>query len=291
MPVTVVPINGDSLIINYYELQEAFEEFLGEKCTEAIMYVYNRFPVPVSSEASIDLLFLMCIHDKSGIYTKKYPRIDGGMEYFRNTIIPVTIQSQFKDSKIEIHDSLFTLSGDEYDGEEDLTSIKFGLLEFFEKKCRMDRSKLFFEPVQLIINNHSSGHFRNYFYGSDFNIVEFFNVIKSNAEKDFRSYGPWTKDIGYTIFKNTAKDINNAVSAFTEFGYLTKRKIERVGRQLSNTSAMYDSIGIQPTSVNGKAGTGKTSHLLHLMIRCLKNNNNVTMHNIARIHSNFLGWK
>lgn len=277
MPINIIPINGNSPLIDYDELRLSFEHFLGNKCTEATMYVFNRFGAPVSSEGNIDLLFLIGLHDIKGNYTRFNHIANGeGFEYFKNVIVPVTIQTQLEQADIEVSGNFLNINDSEYDAVEDLNILKFGLLNFLATKCGMDRTKLFFEPVQLLLNKSNKGIFNNYLVNSSLKGEQLFTIIKSNPLKYFRSYSPWTKDPGYTVFKDTAAEINEAISKFSAVGYLTKQKIKRIESQLTRNSAMYNSIGNLPTSINGKAGTGKTSHLHHLLIRCLKNNKNVT---------------
>lgn len=278
MPISVIPLNGDSSIIDYNKLKTSLSNFLGDKCNEATLYVFNRFGVPVSSETTLDLLFLLSIHDVRGNFTRYYYENEGkaGFEYFKNVIIPVNIQTGHENAQIRIDKKFIYVNNNEYDSSDEINSLKFGFLNFLQKKCSLENKQLIFEPIQLLINNNYSGIFKNYIIDSKFNSDYFFDIVKNNHAKHFRSNGDWTKDLGYINFKNSAADINDAISDYTSFGYLTKRKIQRIESRLSKDSAIFDSIGKNTTSINGKAGTGKTAHLLHLLTRCLKNDKNVT---------------
>ena len=72
MPINIIPLNGNSPLIDYKELQISFENFLGPKCKEATMFVFNKLNAPVSTEVNVDLLFIISLHDVHGNFTKHW---------------------------------------------------------------------------------------------------------------------------------------------------------------------------------------------------------------------------
>lgn len=275
MPVNLVALNGTNRYIDYGELESSLTDFLGPKCTEATMYVLNNFPAPVSSECKIDLLILLSLNDINGNYTR-YPNGNGNYDYFRNLVAPITINTQYRKSNIKLSGNFLEVDGYEHNNIDELNSLKFGLLNFLSNSCEMDRSKLFIQPIELILNDHTSVAFGNCIVDKSLLGQQFFKLIQTDPKQFFQACQLWKGSANYITFKNDVARINEAAGKFTEFGFLTRKKIERIAAQLTRDSAMYDSIGKQPTLISGKAGTGKTSHLLHLLIRCLVNNRNVS---------------
>jgi hypothetical protein len=275
MPIHLIPLNGKSPYIDYNEFESALKLFLGTTCNEATLYIYNNFLTPVSSETKIDILILLSIHDKSGNYTR-HRNTNGRFDYFRNTIVPITVNSTFLNSNILIKDNYLEIDEYEYENSDALNSLKFGFLNFLEKKIGCTRNKLLIEPIELILNKNQSMVFGTKLIGNALSGNHFFQLLMNDPSHFFQSYQPWKGDNGYEFFKNEAAKINEIAATFTEFGFLTKRKLERVEKQLIGDSAMYDAIGQQPTLISGKAGTGKTAHLLHLLIRSLTENRNVS---------------
>src|SRR5690606_9574312 len=60
----------------------------------------------------------------------------------------------------------------------------------------------------------------------------------------------------------------------SENGYLTKKKVDRISKQLSNSRTIYEELNKHLVIVSGKAGTGKSSELLLLTMKCLSNGQN-----------------
>ncbi|RYE59148.1 MAG: hypothetical protein EOP48_01825, partial [Sphingobacteriales bacterium] len=275
MPISVIPINGHHPALDYLELEKLFRLFVGPKCQEATLYVFNSFPAIVSSECYIDLLFIISINDVQGNYIR-FSNTNGGYDYFRNTIVPIIINGSLRDVQISVIDDKIIVDDNEYENHEAIDTTRFGLSNFFAKKCGLDTSRLIVAPMELIITDAVHQKSRNRLLANRFDPELFFSALKTSPDNYFNSYRPWTKGSGYALFKSDVIKINSEASKYSENGYLTKRKIERIGKQLSKASAMYDAIGIQPTVIVGKAGTGKTSHLLHLLTRCLLSSRNVT---------------
>jgi hypothetical protein len=275
MPIQLISLNGKHRLVDYESLEEGFKEFLGNNCNEATIYVYNNFNAPVCSELNIDLLILFCLGNAHGNYCRVR---DCGNElvYYRNAIIPITVTNQFLKSEILIEDKYLLIDGCEYDNQDERNSLKYGLKTFLVETGSFPQY-VNTEVIELVINENHSLTEGNTLIGKNFDVKSFFSILKNYPQNFCCSYKPWTeKKLGYELFKTHAQAINEVAAKYSKFGYLTKRKMERVAKQLSNVSALYDSIGFQPTLIVGKAGTGKTAHLLHLLMRSISKNRNVT---------------
>ncbi|CAN5660945.1 hypothetical protein BH10BAC3_BH10BAC3_16150 [soil metagenome] len=273
MAIQIVSLNGESSLLNYEVMEEALKQFTGSKCTEATLYVFNNFPVTVTTESDIDLLLIFSLDKKSGSYIRY--RTNGVWANFKNFILPITVRSQFKQSTISTQNNDIYIDGNEYDAIEELRAVKFGLLNFLTKEVGLVRVKLHFEPAMMILNDSIKTTQNNIMVGQNIDPYQLIQLIQSNSNHYANSYSEWGDNMGYIQFKGKIQEITERASVYSTYGYLTRRKIDRIDRSLLKKYATYDSLGVQTTIISGKAGTGKTSQLMHLLIRSMQAGNDI----------------
>ncbi|RYY50604.1 MAG: DUF2075 domain-containing protein [Chitinophagaceae bacterium] len=275
MPINLIAINGHNPLVNYSEFEHELHRFLGPRCTEATCYLFNNFPAPVSAEATIDLLLLISLREMPGNFTS-FIDPKGDRHYFRNLILPVVFTSQYKASNIRVEEDALQIDNFEYNDTEEVNSLKFGLINFLVKHVELEKQKLHLEPLEFILNDKASLCWKNKIVDSRFSAPKLFEWLWQQFDL-FSAYKDWREAAGgYERFRQDAAKINEAAARYAQVGYLTRRKIERITRQLTNVSAMYEAVGKQPLLIVGKAGTGKTAHMLHLLMRCLREGHHVT---------------
>ena len=271
----IIYLNGKHPLINDKELKESFDSFLGEKVTNSILYVFSNFPAPVSAECKIDILVILCIEDIHGNYLRVATN-NSSYNYFRNFILPISINNNHFDETIEVAKNNLSINNIDYENKEELLTIKFGLKNLLESNCFFEKGKVQLSPIEILLNKNKQIVFEQTFVDYTISWPNIFSYVKSNPNLYFQSYSPWKGHLGFEQFKLDIAKLNTVASLYTGYGYLTKKKIERIGNQLSKKLVMFESVGKEPTIILGKAGTGKTTHLLNILLSSLSKRNNVT---------------
>lgn len=268
-------LNGKHPLINEEELKESLSDFLGDNVSKYLLYIYSNFPAPVSAECKIDILVILCIEDIRGNYLRVGDS-NNGYSYFRNFILPISINNNFYEESIEIDKNSLIINNVEYENKEELTSLKFGLINLLELNCFFEKGKVQLTPIEILLSKNQKINFEQIFVDQTISWSKILSYVKSNPKFYFQSYSPWKGQMGFQQFRSDMEQLNHIASSYTDYGYLTKRKIDRIGNQISKNLVMFDSVGKEPTIIVGKAGTGKTAHLLNILLNTLSKGNNVT---------------
>jgi len=88
-------INGQNPNLNYANFEKDFESIIGRRCSKAQCFLFNNFPVSVSTEFNIDLIVVIAIKNERGNYNI-VKSIDGKPKYLYNQIIPIKFIDQFE---------------------------------------------------------------------------------------------------------------------------------------------------------------------------------------------------
>lgn len=274
MAINVIPINGHFPLLDYHELEIHLSKFIGNHCSEATLYVLNSFPAAISTGSDIDLLLLLSIEKKVGHYVQ-FNNADG-RHYFYNAIIPLVINSATSNSSVIERNNQVFVDGVVYENEENQKSVKFGLISFLTRHCGFFRKGLSINPVELILNQGAEFRIGHILVGASVSVKNIFELIKEFPSEYNCSYLSWkNNENAYKNFKRDSGIINDTASKFSVYGFINRRKIERIDEQLSHDSKSFEYISKYPVIIAGKAGTGKTSQLMHLMIRWLETGQNV----------------
>ena len=273
MSIDIIPINGKSQYIDYDKFESTLREKIGKRCSDAKVFLLNNFPVSVSVETNIDLILIIAIEDKKDnfYYLKS---IDEKPIYFHNQIIPIKFITQFKDDKISIDDSNQIICGESYlDFSNELNSIKFGFSRYLSNKCGFRKESLYIKPL-IFIQNENEFTTDNYIVAKEFDFYSLHRYFVKSHDEIFISYKEWKSEYAYSVLATDIERITDQASKDSEEGYLTRKKIERIGKQLSNSRTIYDELNKNLVIISGKAGTGKSSELLLLTMKCISNGQN-----------------
>ncbi len=302
MSLHLIPFNGKSNFIEYEVFENQLKESLERTCTEATLAIFNNFPVITSPEVKTDIVMTLAIKK---IHKNYYREIKNNNSiYLQNAVLSFSCINSFEKSQIEV-DTNNDLSIDNilYDYSNDLQSLKFGLRDYLVNRCSFEKNDLNIIPVVFIKNPSYSFYINGIIVAPalDWNIIK--NYIFEIATQNISSCRKWNKEFGYEDFKDSIKIINDKASEDSSFGFLTKKKIDRIAKRISkvdrqkrannkqenllfDTETLSDliieeldelsesNISNNLILLDGKAGTGKTTELINLMIKNLRNNRN-----------------
>lgn len=274
MSIELVTINGFCNWIDYESFETDLNHYLEGKCQHAKVYLYNNFPVDVSSEDLIDLLIIIAVKDTYQNYFQIQK--DSDIIYLKNLIMPVKFFHGFENQSLFIENDELIFDEASIDHASLITSMKFGLEKYLREKCNFSEAYLNVHP--LVFLKHDSDFTKlNYLIGADFNFNRLISYLAKILPQSFKSTDKWTKSKiidQYNKITDDIKIITDQASSDSEAGYLTKKKIDLIGRKISRTSKIQRFLNKSLIIISGKAGTGKSSELHYLIIQTLLRGNN-----------------
>jgi len=272
MNLNFIPVNGKCEYFDYDEFESSVRDTLQTTCKEATVILFNNFPVLLSTETTVDLILVVALKDYQG----NYFRVKKGEKwiYLHNLIIPINFIANLQDTEIIIdEDGQIITDNETADYSSEIESIKFSLLDYLVRKCNFVKEQLFITPLIHIKNKNTIAK-DNFLVSEKFDFKNLLFYLKSTSQDIFCSYRNWKTEIGYTTLPMDIEAINNQASKDSVVGYLTKKKIDRISKQLSNEKAIFGDLNKHLIIVQGKAGTGKSSELILLMMRLISNGQN-----------------
>ena len=151
MPNDIIYLNGKHPMINNDDLEISFRTFLGTRVSNSKLYIFSNFSAPISSECKIDILVIMSIEDVHGNYLR-VEKDNSSFEYYRNTILPITLNSSFYEQSIEIRENYITINDYEYENKDEISALKFGLKNLLELNCFFEKDKVQINPIEILLN-------------------------------------------------------------------------------------------------------------------------------------------
>jgi hypothetical protein len=253
--------------------EKSAKDALERTCVDAKIFILNEFPVAVSVETSIDIILIIAIAPETGNYYS--PKQNNGRSiYLHNQIIPIKFINGLKESNIEADGNNTLISGlNTVDFSSEINSMKFGLLNYLTIKCDFIRSSLFIEPI-IFIENKSDLIFDHYLLSNEFSFATLNRYFAKCSFTILSSYNEWRSDLGYSMINQNIERITDQASKDSVLGYLTKNKIDRIAKELSSAKAIFEELNNHLVIINGKAGSGKSTELLLLTIKCIKDGEN-----------------
>lgn len=273
MSIDIIPINGKSQYFDYDNFEMSVKDTIGKKCTDAKIFLFNNFPVSVSIETNIDLIIVIVIENKKGNFY--IPKSNGDKPvYFYNQIIPIKFITNFKDEKISVEDENQIIADGEFvDYSNEINSIRFSLINYLSNKCGFKRNELYIQPL-IFIENDNEFVLDNFLIAKTFDFKCIHKYFVKNHAEIFISYKDWKSEFGYSTVTTDLERITEQASKDSEIGYLTKKKVERIAKQLSSSKVIFEELNKNLVIISGKAGTGKSSELLLLTMKCISNGQN-----------------
>ena len=280
MAIEIIPLNGKSPYIDYKAFEESVHQVLDNTCPNAKIYLFNRFPIPISNIIDIDLLLVIIVPNKKD----SYYRINEN-SLFKNQIIPIKFIDKYTDrelySSIENNDPIFLTKMDEvnyvkidFQNElKKLSRIREYLTQIFREENIIGKEDDVYIPFHIvqIVSSRYTCITTNYLLGASFDFHMLDEYFKKNTQETyFCSIKKWSQLGAYEVVPFDIEKIVDRISKDSEYGYLTKRKIENIVKQRANLSNVEKEIGNKLIIVEGKAGNGKTNRLLTIAYKHLK---------------------
>ncbi len=271
MSIEIIPINGKTNFFDYEVFEESAKAIFGRSCSDAKIFLLNNFPASVSVETNIDLILIIAVEDKTGNF---YILNKNRAVYFHNQIIPIRVVNQFEDSELSKDDNGQLIADNEFiDYSPEINSMKYDLKSYLSNRCGFERQNLYVEPL-IWIKNKSEIFHKHYLTSKVFDFKALNKYFKQNSQDIFTAYKAWNAGYGYQSINQDIERITDQASMDSEIGYLTKKKVDRIGKQLSSSRKIFEELNQNLVIVNGKAGTGKSSELLLLTMKCIRNGKN-----------------
>jgi len=273
MSLQIHNINGQNPNLNYSDFENDFERIIGRRCYKAQCFLFNNFPVSVSTEFNIDLIVVIALKNEKGNFNI-VKSIDGKPKYLYNQIIPIKFIDQYHNEEITLDDKLRIVANEKYlDYDSEISSIRYSFRNYLVKRCGFNSSELYIKPIVFLKNDREFIK-DNHIVGPELNFKILYKYLKYNSQEIFISYKTWKNEMSYDDIIYDIERINNQASKDSKAGYLTKKKIDRIIKQLSNSKKIYEELNNNLIIVGGKAGTGKSSELLLLAMKCIGDSHN-----------------
>lgn len=278
MPIQVIPINGKNPNFDYVRFEDSvkmfFEQKLNNTCKDAKFFLLNNFPIPVSTNLQIDLLLIITIEAKQGNFYAPKKSEEGKNIYLHNQIIPISFVRDYENSNLSVRGNLIGTENENIDYSAEIQEMKYGLEKYLKNKVGLQHYPIFINPLIFIKNQRTKiSDITNYLVAKEFDFEALNEYFWRNGQTYFNSYENWR--LGYGVVENDVKKIVEQASKDSTYGYLTKKKMEVLGRQHNNLKSLPNELNQYLIEIKGKAGTGKSSMLLSIALKHLENGNNI----------------
>lgn len=264
MDLKFTKINGTNSFLNYDLLKESLLHELQIDCDEAEVLILNNFPIPVLSQATLDLIIFIRVPKhptKRPIITK-----DDGFVYISNLIIAVSIINDYENSLIQIENNQLNVDNNSLIDLSDIASkLKWGLTNYLHEACGLEeREKITVHPISWVINNQKNVC-ENIIISKNLTFDSIKKCISLNSYLRYPGYLDWNNN---NFYEESIKRILEQAALDSDLGYITKLKIDRFQNRFDEASNKgYENIGKKLVQIRGKAGSGKSSDLLKWMLK------------------------
>ncbi|MFC2611484.1 MAG: DNA helicase UvrD, partial [Capnocytophaga granulosa] len=222
MAIEIIPLNGKSPYIDYKAFEESVHQVLDNTCPNAKIYLFNRFPIPISNIIDIDLLLVIIVPNKKD----SYYRINEN-SLFKNQIIPIKFIDKYTDrelySSIENNDPIFLTKMDEvnyvkidFQNElKKLSRIREYLTQIFRKENIIGKEDDVYIPFHIIqiVSSRYTCITTNYLLGASFDFHMLDEYFKKNTQETyFCSIKKWSQLGAYEVVPFDIEKVVNRIS-------------------------------------------------------------------------------
>lgn len=268
MSVNFIKVNGESPKLDYPGMESSLNNLFSRYCKDADVFILNGFPVLVSPHTDIDFVVIIAVKNQKGnfISFKK----DEQWVYLHNLIIPVVYNQEYKGSKASLEGDNLLIDNAVVDFSRELNSVKWEFKNYLVNRCGFSQ-EIFIHPV-VFVECDSKIITENVLAAPNFDFTLISDWLKNNSLEIMISNLNW-----FHHYEMVSDDLNKVIeqaSFDSVTGYLTKRKIDRIGKELSSQGNLESSLGKKTIIIKGKAGSGKTTELIALCINAMKHDYN-----------------
>ena len=264
--------NGKNPYIDYSSFEDGMRTSM-PNCSNAELFIFNNFPVDVSTEIGVDFLLVIAVEDVKGNYHSVHRDERNKIVYLHNLVIPVKVIPNWEEAEIVVEDDYFRADDEVLDYSEELTSMGYGMRDYLGDKCDFNKNDLFVHPLVFVVNKKlwaTKGHL----VSESFSFKALLFYLTKCKQHIFISYAPWRKTIGFNLIAQDVKRIVDRASMDSATGFITQKKIARISKEISASHEIFEDLGKRMVIIEGKAGTGKTSEILLSMMHCIDQGQN-----------------
>lgn len=265
MAVEIINLNGLSPHINYADFQKTAERIFSDPVFDTKIIAFNNFPLAITSQAAIDLVFFINCRNK----------IDQSSPFnfddrpFRNLIIPVKIAASESfegvhgyNIDVELVNEIFA---------EDIFLLNNKFVNYLTRKCDFQEVRV--EPL-VYVKFPENAFGRSMLFAPELDFNSLLRYLRQVPYKEFSSYREWGNQ-GFDTFMYDVKRVVERASKDSEYGFLTKKKLDFIARKRKISDSIFDELGTKTVIIEGQAGTGKTLELINIASRRIENGGNV----------------
>lgn len=254
-------------------LKLEFKEYLSPNVTEGTVIIVSNFPAVGNFTGNIDYLFFIAVPKNKGNLTINKNGISNNIDSL------VLCLKKIEENVIIGADESFIYSKEGY-----FDYSKSILINNFEFQ---DYCKIF-EKIKSSVTYSISSKNDYQFYNSRISInypITAKYIVWSATCQYLEKYGgnypinaferqyfdAFTHDNLITFVSNLVEETDKK----SEYGILTKKKLDRITNSIKVVNEIYDNIGQKLSIISGKAGTGKTLTLTRIIHKHAQNNHNI----------------
>ncbi|WP_316747572.1 UvrD-helicase domain-containing protein [Pedobacter gandavensis] len=262
--------NGRNSYIDYVAFEEGMRKGM-PNCANADVFVFNNFPVDVSTEMGVDFLLVIAVED----INRNYHHVIQGSRrvYMHNLIVPVKVVPNWVVAEIVVEEGFLKVGDEVLDYSEELTALGYGMRDYLGSKCGFIKEKVFVHPLVFVVNK-ALGATRGHLMAETFSFEAFLYYLRECGQDILISYSPWRNIGSFNLITQDVKRIIDQASRDSKTGFITQKKIDRISKEISASHDIFEELGKRMVIIEGKAGTGKTSEILLLMMRCIDHGQN-----------------
>ncbi|WP_312820434.1 UvrD-helicase domain-containing protein [Kaistella carnis] len=265
MAINILEFNGQSQVFSSVKLKESVESIFNSPDYDVHISVLNNFPLALSPQSNLDILVFIKANQNSA---PAKLNILNNKEFF-NIIIPIKIANINASKTFADGDFDEEFIRDCFDA--DTQNIDKKIKDYLEQKCAFKSVRL--EPL-IFIESSKFFVMKNILFASELTLDTIFKYLAHLKYNKFSSYYSWESS-GFDTFNYDIKRVVDKASKDSEFGFLTKKKLDYIARKRKTSDDILDELGTKLLIIDGKAGTGKTLELINISSRQIESGKNI----------------
>ncbi|MCP1301485.1 DUF2075 domain-containing protein [Chryseobacterium sp. S0630] len=261
MSVEIINLNGYSPYLDPTLFHQSAEKFYEDENYRTNIIIFNNFPLAITPKTNIDLIIFI---KTDSVGSKKSPYNFFGKD-FRNIIIPIKIANE-RFAYEDIHDELLI---EMFEGDAEMLNNSFRT--FLQNRC--DFKVVMVEPV-IFVQSDKPHFLKNIILNNNLDFHTIIEYLKNRNYSLYSSYRNWYSS-SFDTFSYDIKRVFDQASKDSNYGYLTKKKLNYIVRKRKSSDYILEHVGTKTIIIEGRAGTGKTMELINIASMIMESGNNV----------------
>lgn len=271
--LNIVDINtNENTLAEVTRLKEEFQIMMPNVSNGNVIIISN-FPPVGNMVGPLDYLIIISVFNETGNYLSH--KINGKQKYIHSAVILIK----------SINDNNILLAEEEYlqteDGqlnfEEALQNMRYDFIDY----CKQYEDIKPFAIYKINSSPAKPTYRQNLILNYPLTAKFIIWGIASQSEALHPNYGVYSfiKGSQYTLTSEImlvfARKLITETDKRTEYGILTKKKLDRISKSGKKDEKIYENVGKTLSLISGKAGTGKTLALTRIIHKHSQNHHAV----------------